>query len=109
MLLAPPDATQSRGPTGDGQTAISGTTTVARSEVVRSALFRPSVPVIHRTRWPFCRVKAFVTTRCACILLPPIFPCEGARTEPIAGEQRGTIENQEAFDRRQRAQDLDLT
>jgi hypothetical protein len=30
----------------------------------------PSVPVIHRTRCWFCGVKAYLATRCACMLLP---------------------------------------
>ena len=42
-------------------------------------------------------------------LVTAMLSYEGATTAAQGGEQRGTIENQEAFDRRQRAQDLDLT
>jgi hypothetical protein len=83
-LSIPPEKTLSRAP------ALmkwrTGNCPVARI-CARAASFRPSAPAIHRPRWLFCRVKASLTTRCACTLYPPMLPYEGRLRWAKGGEQ----------------------
>ena len=58
------------------KTGLSGRRTLALRFV------RPSVPVIHRTRWRFRRVKAYLVTRCACTLLLQCCPMRGRLRRP---------------------------
>ncbi len=50
---------------------------------------RFAVPVIHRQCRRICRVKAYVTTRCACNLLPPVCLQGQQWKAPIWGNTMG--------------------